>query len=254
MGLSSSQGRLLMLTSRLSDIELAQIMISQRQNQLAWESEAAAKEYNEAVSNYKLTIKVPDTSGDKSYTKEDLSFQNMYELGYRIVDSKGNVYLPPGYNNEVENSDEENSGDENSTGTTPKEDNFGNDTRQYGNETYVVSDATQFMNNPKLLQDMIMNGLLFVYNTNDEDATSALSLSLLEAETEIEYVLDTSDDAQAQSKYDYETARISRQDNSLDMDMQQLETQHEAVSKEYDSVKEVIQSNVERTFKLFSNG
>lgn len=248
MGLSSSQGRLLMLTSRLSDIELAQIMISQRQNQLAWESEAAAKEYNEAVSNYKLTIKVPDTSGDKSYTKEDLTFQNMYELGYRIVDSKGNVYLPPGYNNETNESDED------SDGTTSTEDNFGNDTRQYGNETYVVSDATQFMNNPKLLQDMIMNGLLFVYNTNDEDATSALSLSSLEAETEIEYVLDTSDDAQAQSKYDYETARISRQDNSLDMDMQQLETQHEAVSKEYDSVKEVIQSNVERTFKLFSNG
>ena len=61
MGLSSSQGRLLMLTSRLSDIELAQIMISQRQNQLAWESEKISKEYNEAISNYKLTIKIPDS-------------------------------------------------------------------------------------------------------------------------------------------------------------------------------------------------
>lgn len=241
MGLSSSQGRLLMLTSRLSDIELAQIMISQRQNQLAWESEAAAKEYNEAVSNYKLTIKVPDTSGEKSYTKEDLNFKNMNAAGYRIVDGNGNVYLAPGYNKDSEDSDD-------------TEDNFGNDTRTYGDKTYTVADATQFMNNPKLLQDMIMNGLLFVYNTNDEDATSALSLSTLESETDIEYVLDTSDDAEAQSKYDYETARISRQDNSLDMDMQQLETQHEAVSKEYDSVKEVISSNVDRTFKLFSNG
>ena len=62
MGLSSSQGRLLMLTSRLSDIELAQIMISQRQNQLAWDRENVSKEYNDAVSNYKLTIKVPQVN------------------------------------------------------------------------------------------------------------------------------------------------------------------------------------------------
>ena len=240
MGLSSSQGRLLMLTSRLSDIELAQIMISQRQNQLAWESEAAAKEYNEAVSNYKLTIKVPDPDKQDAFVKQDLTFQNMYDMGYRLVDSKGNIYLPQGYSSE--------------DGSAAVEDNFGTDTKDLGGETYVVADATPYIENSKLLQEMIINGLLFVYNTNDSGATEPLSLGVLEADTEIEYVLDTSDDAIAQSKYDYETARISRQDNRLDMDMKQLETQHEAVTKEYDSVKEVINSNVERTFKLFSNG
>ena len=70
MGLSSSQGRLLMLTSRLSDIELGEVMISQRQNTLAWESEKAATEYNEAISNYKLQIKVTDPSEDKGYRKD----------------------------------------------------------------------------------------------------------------------------------------------------------------------------------------
>ena len=62
------------------------------------------------------------------------------------------------------------------------------------------------------------------------------------------------DDAEAESKYNYETARISRQDNQLDMELQQLETQHEAIMKEYESVKEVISSNVDRTFGLFSDG
>ena len=239
MGLSSSQGRLLMLTSRLSDIELAQIMISQRQNLLAWESEAAAKEYNEAVSNYKLTISILDPDKQDSFVKQDLTFKNMYDMGYRLVDSKGNIYLPQGYNSE--------DGSE-------AEDNFGSDVKDLGGETYVVADATPYINDSKLLQDMIMNGLLFVYNTNEDGATEPLSLDILEADTKIEYVLDTSDDAKAQSEYDYETARISRQDNRLDMDMKQLETQHEAITKEYDSVKEVISSNVERTFKLFSNG
>ena len=240
MGLSSSQGRLLMLTSRLSDIELAQIMISQRQNQLAWDRENVSKEYNDAVSNYKLTIKVPDASKEDAFVKEDLNFENMYDMGYRLVDAKGNIYLPPGYQKD--------------DGTAAVEDNFGTDTKTLGDETYIAADATPYMENSKLLQEMIMNGLLFVYNTNEGGSTEPLSMSTLEADTEIEYVLDTSDDAQAQSKYEYELARISRQDNSLDMDMQQLETQHEAISKEYDSVKEVISSNVERTFKLFSNG
>ena len=240
MGLSSSQGRLLMLTSRLSDIELAQIMISQRQNQLAWESEAAAKEYNEAVSNYKLTIKVPQETGTDSFVKEDLNFNNMYDMGYLLVDAKGNIYLPPGY--------------EKDDGTTATDDSFGIDTKTLGDEVYIAANATPYIENQELLQHMIMNGLLFVYNTNEGGSSEPLGLGSLESDTEIEYVLDTSDDAKAQSKYDYETARISRQDNSLDMDMKQLETQHEAVSKEYDSVKEVINSNVERTFKLFSNG
>ena len=240
MGLSSSQGRLLMLTSRLSDIELAQIMISQRQNQLAWDKEGISKDYNDAVSNYKLTIKVPDSSKEDAFVKEDLTFENMYDMGYRLVDAKGNIYLPPGYETE--------------DGSAATEDNFGTDTKDLGGNIYVAADATPYIENQELLQQMIINGLLFVYNTNEGGSTEPLSMSTLEADTEIEYVLDTSDDAQAQSKYEYELARIARQDNALDMDMKQLETQHEAVSKEYDSVKEVISSNVERTFKLFSNG
>ena len=245
MGLSSSQGRLLMLTSRLSDIELAQIMISQRQNQLAWESEKISKEYNEAMSNYKLTIKVPDASENKGFTIEDLSYENMSELGYLITDAQNRVYIRK---------------DENGQWVVPtdadgnqliKIDNDSN-TATIGGKTYELVDGTNYYKNKQLLQNSIMNGLLYVFNT--ETSKEGISLSTLESDTEVQWVLDTSDDAKAQSLYDYETAKISRQDNRLDMDMQQLETQHEAVSKEYDSVKEVIKSNVDRTFKLFSKG
>ena len=91
MGLSSSQGRLLMLTSRLSDIELQQMIISQRQNQLAWKEADAAKEYSEAVNNYKLVMKVPDEEG--KLEDKDLTYSTLTSMGYLITNSKGQLCL-----------------------------------------------------------------------------------------------------------------------------------------------------------------
>lgn len=243
MGLSSSQGRLLMLTSRLSDIELQEIMISQRQNQLAWQSEKAAKEYNEAVNNYKLSIKV--TSGEET-TKEDLNYDNMVQGGYLATNAKGQIYLKKD--------------PETGEWIIPK-DVDGNPLLTINEETgkatvgdkeFEFIDGSQELGNSKVLQNLLMNGAMFLINTSTEK--DGISVGMLQSDTEIEYVLDTSDDAAAQSKYEYETASISRQDNQLDLELQQLETQHEAVMKEYDSVKEVINNNIDRTFKLFSNG
>lgn len=247
MGLSSSQGRLLMLTSRLSDIELGQIMISQRQNQLAWESEKISKEYNEAISNYKLTIKIPDENETKGYSVEDLTYTNMVEMGYLLTDAtEERIYIRKDDDGQwvmPEDADGNN--------LFSKID-YTNNTATMDGKVYDLVDASSFFENKMVLQNAVLNGMLFVFDTNKNNG--GISLSSLETDTEMQYVLDTSDDAKAQSKYDYETARISRQDNRLDMDMKQLETQHEAISKEYDSVKELITSNIDRTFKLFSNG
>ncbi len=244
MGLSSSQGRLLMLTSRLSDIELGETMISQRQNQLAMESEKTAKEYNEAMSNYKLTVKVTDSNETLGYKSQDLNFKNMAAMGYLVTDAKNQIYLQK---------------DENGEWVIPQ-DIDGNDLLSIdsngkaviGNNSYNIADGTDYLKKPEVLQNSILNGRLFVFDT--ANSTEGISLSMLQSETDVEYVLDTSDDAEAQSKYEYESARISRQDNQLDLELQQLETQHEAIMKEYDSIKEVISSNVDRTFSLFSDG
>ena len=91
MGLSSSQGRLLMLTSRLSDIELQQMLISQRQNQLAWKEADAAKEYSEAMNNYKLVMKVTDADGER--VDKDLDFSTLTSMGYLVTNSSGAICL-----------------------------------------------------------------------------------------------------------------------------------------------------------------
>ena len=122
-----------------------------------------------------------------------------------------------------------------------------------GTEEFEIFDGSKYLAQPSVLQQAIMNGTAFLYDTKAvEDAEEPLPL--LQAKVEYQYVLDTSDDAAAESKYDYETAKLSQQDNNLELDLKQLETQHEAVMKEYESVKEVISNNVERTFNLFSNG
>ncbi len=245
MGLSSSQGRLLMLTSRLSDIELSEIMISQQQNQLAWQSEAAASDYNDALSNYKLTIKVTDSTSSSGYTTENLNYSNMTSMGYLVTNANSEIYLEKDEDgnwiiptdlegNELLTIDE----------TTGK--------ATVNGEEYDILDGTNYLSNSTVLQNAIMNGVLFLTDTNS--STTGISMDTLESDTQIEYVLDTSDDAQAESTYNYETARLSRRDNQLDMQLQQLETQHEAILKEYDSVKEVISNNVDRTFNLFSDG
>ncbi len=244
MGLSSSQGRLLMLTSRMSDIELSEIMISQQQNQLAWQSEEVASDYNEALSNYKLTIKVTDSSQESGYSTQDLNYSNLTSMGYLVTNAKNQIYLEQ---------------DEDGNWIIPT-DMDGNELLSINSETgmavigdneYEILDGSNYLSNKTTLQNAIMNGVLFLYDTNT--SSEGISIDTLESDTEIEYVLDTSDDAQAESEYNYETARISRQDNQLDLDLQQLETQHEAILKEYDSVKEVISNNVDRTFNLFSD-
>jgi hypothetical protein len=261
MGLSSSQGRLLMLTSRLSDIELNEVLISQKQSQLARQSEKAAKEYQDAISNYKITVKVSDTTGESSsgYNIEDLSYSSLADAGYLVHNSDGEIYLMPikdeegnitGYQQafdvsgspltQVPEYNEEKQQWEVKVGTDPEA------------ASRKVIDITNYVNNNKALQNSIINGTLFLYNV--ADGQPGISTANLPTETKLEYVVDTSDDAQAESKYEYEVARIARQDNMLDLEMQQLETQHEAVLKEYESVKKVISNNIDRTFKIFSDG
>lgn len=247
MGLSSSQGRLLMLTSRLSDIELQEIMISQRQNQLAWKNEDAAKEYNDKMNNYKISIKVDDANEEKGYRKESLSYENMIGAGYLAVGANDTIYLKK---------------DKDDKWIIPK-DIDGNDIfsidssgkATVAGKEYKIENGTKYLSDPNILQQAMLNGVLFIGNFKDQKENQVgMDITEFASSTEFEYVLDTSDDAQAESKYEYETTKLSKQDNQLEMDLKQLETQHEAVLKEYDSVKEVISNNVERTFNLFSNG
>ncbi len=56
----------------------------------------------------------------------------------------------------------------------------------------------------------------------------------------------------AEVKYKNTITEIENQDKKYDQDLKKLDTEHTALQTEYESIKEVISKNVERSFKAFS--
>lgn len=58
--------------------------------------------------------------------------------------------------------------------------------------------------------------------------------------------------ARAEVKYKNATTEIENKDKKYDQDLKKLDTEHNALQTEYESLKNVIDKNVERSFKAFS--
>lgn len=57
--------------------------------------------------------------------------------------------------------------------------------------------------------------------------------------------------ARAESKYNQDMVDLENQDKKLDLELKKLDTEHSALQTEYDSVKNVVDKNVESSFKTF---
>ena len=68
----------------------------------------------------------------------------------------------------------------------------------------------------------------------------------------IQEVADERAIAKAESKYNQDMADLEQKDNRLDLDLKRLDTEHKALETEYESVKNVVDKNVETSFKIFS--
>ena len=124
---------------------------------------------------------------------------------------------------------------------------------------YVVVSAIA---NTDYFQNALRNGALFLEKENVTELTDALgnktgktmstwSSQAYQSSEVIQDVLYTEDDAQAEAEYETKTAIISAQDKLLDTEIKQLETQHKALETEEDSVKQIIKTNIEKTFAVF---
>lgn len=58
--------------------------------------------------------------------------------------------------------------------------------------------------------------------------------------------------ARAESKYTQDMADLEHKDKQFDLELKKLDTEHNALQTEYESVKNVVDKNVESTFKIFS--
>jgi len=64
--------------------------------------------------------------------------------------------------------------------------------------------------------------------------------------------LDSTELARAEAEYERKLKAIDAKDKRYDMELSKLETERQALTTEYDSLKKVISDNIERTFGIFS--
>ena len=58
--------------------------------------------------------------------------------------------------------------------------------------------------------------------------------------------------AKAEAEYEHKLKQIDKKDKMFDLDLSKLETERTALTTEYESVKKVIEDNIDRTFGIFS--
>lgn len=107
-------------------------------------------------------------------------------------------------------------------------------------------------NNSDWLQAMIQSGQFYIEATKNgkTDATTPASDISLNYTTTT--TIDKTAYAKAEAKYEHDLKKIDQKDKQFDLDLSKLETERNALTTEYDSVKKVIQDNIDRTFGIFS--
>lgn len=129
--------------------------------------------------------------------------------------------------------------------------------KKSANATFTGSDGEEYIvlpaiANTQYFQNCLRTGALCTerYTQEGNEAYSWKSYNLLSSEV-VDDDLYTADDAAAQAEYESKSAMIQSQDKFLEIELKQVETQHQAAQTEYDSVKKVIDKNIERSFKTF---
>ena len=254
MGLAASQARLLLLTARKSDLEFRAQQITNSEMMLAMQTEQVAREYSIKISNQAIFY-TDGSSADQAtqcLSAADIALLGaggmftLYELGadgmwhewtstpttttektYKNAD--GDVITESQYNH-LEDAEKGNwteildaSGNPQTTTNTTKGCNY----------------------NELQLLEGIKNGTLKIMNAKGEE----MSLSGNNGFTQSYY---TDDDREAEAEYEQKTASIQVKEKRLQNDLNQVETQQKACDTEIDSVKKVMEKNIERTFKVFS--
>ena len=115
-----------------------------------------------------------------------------------------------------------------------------------------------YENDSQFLHDMLQCGKISIEKAWIDDKQGKIndSTTSVASDSTLDYTptqdIDKKAVAKAEAEYEFEMKKIDRKDKQFDTDLNRLETERTALTTEYDSVKKVIQDNVERTFGIFS--
>ena len=115
---------------------------------------------------------------------------------------------------------------------------------------YTETDEAKTLKDNAWFEQQLRKGelLLEYYSVTDKKFVS----TSIDEDANIHEVDDDREIALVEQQYKIDMAEAERKDNIFDMRLRQLDTEHNALQTEYDTVKSVIDKNVEKTFNTFS--
>lgn len=99
------------------------------------------------------------------------------------------------------------------------------------------------------LKEMLQSGMLYISKMKDDGYYYQSNYAT------DSYIKEISDDtaiAQAEAKYTTEKAKLNSKEETLDLKMKNLDTEISSLSTEYDTVKNTISKNIEKSFKRYN--
>lgn len=99
------------------------------------------------------------------------------------------------------------------------------------------------------LEEMLKSGAMYMSTLADDGYYYQGNYS---TNTYVKEITDEEAVAQAEAKYNREKEKINAKENILDMKMKNLDTEISSLTTEYDTVKSVIDKNIEKTFKRYN--
>ena len=215
MGLSSSQARLLNLTSRMHQIEYKAAKLEAEKLQMANESTRVYEDYLEALEKTKIQKKILTTDGSVTYT--DIStYADLISAGFKLKHQDGTVC-------------------DDITAVRTKL-----------NATHGTS-FTTFADTSTSITNLILSGEFILVDATDTSIETSVATN-----TNLREVTDESLLKKAEAKYEADMKKIDMKDRKYDSDLAALDAERNAIKQEMETLKTVAKENVERTFKLFS--
>lgn len=255
---------MLLLTARKSDLEYRAQMISQRKINLAMQTQELATQYSNSMSN--RTMYLSYTTGDEnnSSVTQKLDYYGLTcsdgvsGAQYLAVTASGK-YAYTGTNETEQKNDFAKvalklAEAEGKASTYYNSDNTVNFTKLYQDYQSKMSYVSG-LSNADYFQESLRNGGLFIAQATLNETTGEagtfknISWSSI---TSIQDSLDYTDDDKAQADYEAKSIVLTNQDKILDLELNQIETQHKAIETEYSSVEKLVQKNIELTYKIFA--
>ena len=105
------------------------------------------------------------------------------------------------------------------------------------------------VHDPKYLQDMIENGMMYITNMSDDGFYYQRNYQTY---SYVKEVSDESEIAKAEADYRANKEKLNMKEQKLDLKMKNLDTEISSLTTEYDTVKNVISKNIEKGFKRYS--